>query len=108
MAKEKLTAADAHKRICDTISAAHISGAPSALADSCSFWSILHVSFSRAWTVEASIEITIGDPVSCRVSWPSTYRTPSQSIAAIALYREVAELACLIEAQFDGIEITAK
>lgn len=74
----------------------------------------LHFEWNRAWGVTCNLYINfessykenvqIGDKYAkyvtgrVQVSWSSTNRTPSEARAAIVLYNEVNDLACLLEA----------
>ena len=79
------------------------------------------LSWERAWGVSASLRILIerekGDKAgyggrvpcvrfrtSCDVGWSATRRDVKSAIAALALYRQVVDLAALIEAATDGLE----
>ena len=81
----------------------------------------LSLSWERAWGVEASLGIRVerekgdksgyGGSVSCvrfrtgcQIGWSSTGRGVKSATAALALYRQVVDLAALIEAATDGLE----
>lgn len=81
----------------------------------------LHLSWERAWGVGASLHICVereksdksgyGGRVpcvrfraSCDIGWSSTGRDVKSATAALALYRQVVDLAALIEAATDGLE----
>lgn len=80
-----------------------------------------NLSWERAWGVSASLRISIerektdkagyGGRVpctrfrtSCDIGWSSTGRDISSATAALALYRQVIDLAALIQAATDGLE----
>jgi len=81
----------------------------------------LNLSWDRAWGVGAGLSVAItrengtkggyGGRVpcvrfrtSCEVTWSSTGRDVKSATAALALYRQVVDLAALIEAATDGLE----
>lgn len=81
----------------------------------------LSLSWDRAWGIGASLRVCIerekGDKAgyggrvpcvrfrtSCNIGWSSTGRDVKSATAALALYRQVVDLAALIEAATDGLE----
>lgn len=81
----------------------------------------LSLSWDRAWGVGASLHVCVerektdkagyGGRVpcvrfrtSCDIGWSSTGRDVKSATAALALYRQVVDLAALIEAATDGLE----
>lgn len=87
----------------------------------CSYVVDLSLSWDQAWGVGANLRVTIqreegtkggyGGRVpcvrfrtSCNIGWSSTGRDVKSATAALALYRQVVDLAALIEAATDGLE----
>lgn len=81
----------------------------------------LNLSWDHAWGVTAGLNVAVsrengakagyGERVpcvrfrtSCEVTWSSTGRDVKSATAALALYRQVVDLAALIEAATDGLE----
>ena len=74
-----------------------------------------YVGWQRSFSVEARISVRTFARESPDdffldffVSWSATSRSPAAAIAAASLYREVAELACLLEAQWGGVPLARK
>lgn len=51
-----------------------------------------------------SVEVSVWRPL-VQVGWSSTHRTPSRARAAAAFYAQVTDLACLLEATFEGEQV---
>ena len=71
--------------------------------------------FERAWEVEAYLSLDFRPNMDEKfgkehtrmiprvtVNFPATNRTPMEAMAALALYREITELAALLQTQLDG------
>jgi hypothetical protein len=79
----------------------------------------LNIAFERSWGVGCDISVSIRHSglereetrmvlhkrASVEVSWSSTGRGPAEAMAAIALYTQVAQLACLVQAVLDRLDI---
>ncbi len=79
----------------------------------------LTIEWERSWGVGCSLSISIGHgrleqeemrvvhhrKVRVEIGWSSTGRGTAEAIAAIALYQQVAQLACLIESVLARMEI---
>ncbi len=75
-----------------------------------------HLTWEQGWGVSASLRVAINREkrvhkrdgthyylsVSCEISWSSTGHDVSRALAAITLYRQVTELAALLEATVSG------
>ncbi len=92
----------------DTIRVAGIAGL-TPVREIDDFTKDLYVSWVLASNVEATIHIDVrcfgagdGHEVRFRLTWPSSYRSVSASIAAADLYIKVATLAALLDAQWGG------
>jgi hypothetical protein len=85
----------------------------------------LAIEWDRAWGANCSLSISLHHAsleqeetrivhhvrASVELSWSSTGRSPAEAVAAIALYRQVAELACLLEsvlARMDVAEVAER
>jgi len=89
-----------------------IAAEPSSASFLCAGW-------SRAWAVEAGLSVGWSfshedsghRPVGrmrFEVSLPTTSRSPAEAVAFATLAREVADLACLLEAQWAKIDVDLK
>ena len=92
-----------------TIIAANIAGMTTDLTTAANENGPLFVDWSRAngvvaritVSLEVNADLTHGFTVS--VEWNLTARTSARARAAVALYSQVADLACLIEAMLEGV-----
>jgi hypothetical protein len=79
----------------------------------------LNIAWERSWGVGCDLSISIRHGglereetrvvlhkrAEVQVSWSSTGRGPAEAMAAIALYTQVAQLACLVQAVLDRLDI---
>ncbi len=81
----------------------------------------LCIGWGQAWVADCNLTIVLwrevlnpgrtssapGIRCECEVSWSATSRTVSRAFSAITLYRQVTELAALIETAVDGTKLEA-
>jgi hypothetical protein len=61
--------------------------------------------WQRTWAVDCSLHVDIDDP-KVEVVWPSMHRTPAEARAAVALYSQVTDLACLLESMLRRAKVS--
>lgn len=109
MAKEVQHAATVMAKIKQTIDDARIPGMTANRVDS--FMAGAYASWELGWAIEGSITVSLahGDNgkrvVAVTVTWPSSTYSPVRARACAVLHGQVADLASLISAQWEGIHV---
>ena len=108
MAKQVHKSADVLAEIRQAIEDARIPGFARCAADTAMGYSV-DAAWSLGWAIDASLHVKLahGDgkarAVSVSVSWGSSTYSPARATACAALHRQIADLACLISAQGEGV-----